>query len=77
MKDIFHEVTIHTTHGPKTDKEKDRENITFFYGKVVTLSEDPDQWQWGNGGQFLNYTTKSGREIIASRNSGTTRAGGK
>ena len=75
---IFHVVkNMHTTRVPKKDKEEDREEITFFYGKVATLTWDPDRWRWGDGGHFLNYTTKSGREIIASRKPGTTRAGDK
>ena len=75
---IFHVVkNMHTTRGPKKDKEEDKEEITFFYGKVATLTWDPDRWRWGDGGHFLNYTTKSGREIIASRKPETTRAGDK
>ena len=68
---------MYTTRNPKNDKEEDREEINFFYNKVITLCWDLDWWRWGHGGHFLNYTTKSGREIIASRNSGTIRAGDK
>ena len=73
---FFHMVkVIHTTRGPK--KEGEQEELTFFYGKEASLGWDPDKWRWKDGGRFLNYTTKGGREFIASSNPGSTRAGDK
>ena len=34
----------------------------------------PDRWRWSDGSRFLNYSTKSGREAIRSRNPGASRA---
>lgn len=74
MAGFFHEIKIiYTNHCPKKDKEKDREEVICFYRKVATFSWDPDRWRWGDGGRFLKYTTKSGRDIIASRNPGAIR----
>ena len=48
IEGIFHEIKImHTTRGPKKDKEDNREEITFFYSKIITFSWDPDRWLWG------------------------------
>lgn len=67
---------IRTNAGPK--KEEEKELITFFlYGKLATLSWDPDQWRWIDGGRFLDYTTKDCREPIINRNPRTTRAADK
>ena len=66
---VFHHVKIiHTTRGPK--KEGVREEIRFFYGKMATMGWDPDRWRCADGDQFLNYTTKQGREILSSRDPG-------
>ena len=74
----FHKVKImHTSRGPKQEGEEDREKVIFFYGKMATLPWDPDRWRWGDGGCFLDYTTKNGREIFSSRNLGATRAADK
>ena len=73
---FFHKVKIiHTTRGPK--KEGVREEIRFFYGKMATLGWDPDRWRWVDGDQFLNYTTKLGKELLSSRDPGITRAAEK
>ena len=73
---FYHKVKIiHTNRGPTVDGE--REEVVFFYGKLATLGWDPDRWRWIDGGKFLNYTTKDGREAITNRNPGTSRAGDK
>ena len=75
VEGFFHEVKIiYTNRGPKKEGE---EEVIFFYGKVATLPWDPDRWRWGDGGRFLDYTTKNGREILTSRNQGSTRAADK
>ena len=51
-------------------KEGEKEAITFFYGKTATLRWDPDRWRWVEGCRFLNYTTKSGRDLITKRTEG-------
>ena len=74
----FHEVKVmFTNRGAKKEGEEEREEVIFFYGKVASLSWDPDRWRWGDGDKFLDYTTKGGREIITSRNQGVTRAADK
>jgi hypothetical protein len=73
MEGFFHKVKIiHTNRGPK--KEGEKEPIIFFYGKLATLGWDPDRWRWIDGGYFLDYTIKAGREAISNRNPGSTRA---
>ena len=77
LRGFFHKVKIiHTQRGPKREGE-DKEQITFFYGKIATLGWDPDRWRWSDGGRFLDYTTKDGREAISKRNPNTTRAADK
>ena len=72
----YHKIkVIRTNRGPTIDGE--REEVVFFYGKLTTLGWDPDRWRWINGGKFVNYTTKDGRDSIINRNPGTTRAGDK
>jgi hypothetical protein len=44
---------------------------------MASLSWDPNMWRWIDGGQFLNYTTKDGRETIINRNPCTTCAADK
>ena len=73
IEGFFHEVkVIHTSRGPKREEKK--EEVSFFYGKVATLGWDPDRWRWIEGGRFLDYTTKDGREFITKRHLGTSRA---
>ena len=55
-------------------KMRKKKKILFFYGKVTTFGRDPDRWRWTNGGRFLDYTTKEGRESIVDRNPRVTRA---
>ena len=62
---------------PRKMEKKGDKRLFFFYGKVVSLLWDPDQWRWGDGGRFLDYTTKNGREILTSGNQGSTRAADK
>ena len=50
---------------------------SFSTEKLATLGWDPDRWRWIDGGKFLNYTTKDGRDSITNRNPGTSRAGDK
>ena len=59
--------------GTEKGREK-KEEIMFFYGKIATLEWDPDRWRWMDGGHFLDYTTKDGRDFIGNRNPCTTRA---
>ena len=48
LEGYFHEVkVIHTNRGPKKEGEEAREEVVFFYGKLATLSWDPDRWRWG------------------------------
>ena len=76
LEGFFHKVKIiHTNRGPK--KEGKREEIIFFYGKLATLGWDPDKWRWIDGGRFLNYTTKDGRDNILNMNPGATQAADK
>jgi hypothetical protein len=76
MNGSYHKVKImHTNRGPTRDGEK--EEVVFFYGKVVTLGWDPDRWRWADGGHFFYYTTKAGRDSITNRTPGITRAGDK
>ena len=76
MVGFFHKVKIiHTTRCPKKDGL--REEIRFFYGKMATLGWDPDRWRWADGDQFLNYTTKLGREVLSSRDPGIPRVAEK
>ena len=71
MSGFFHEVkVIQTNRGPKKDGE--RKVIIIFYGTVSALSWDPNRLRWIDGGQFLEYTTKSGRDVIINKNPGTT-----
>jgi hypothetical protein len=78
VEGYFHEVKIiHTNRGPKKKEGEEKEEVIFFYGKVTTLPWDPDRWRWGDGGRFLDYTTKKGREILTSGNQGSTRAAEK
>ena len=73
IEGYFHKVKIiRTKRGPT--KEGEREEIIFFYGKLATLGWDPDRWRWIDGGHFLDYTTKGGRDAIINQNAGTTRA---
>ena len=44
---------------------------------TILGSQDPDRWRWIDGGHFLDYTTKDGRDNILNRNPGTTRAADK
>lgn len=70
---FFHEVKIyHTNRGPK--KEGERNKVIFFYGKMVILGWDMDWWRWIDGGRFLDYTTKDGKNSILNKNPGVTRA---
>ena len=74
----FHEVKIiYTNRGVKKEGEEEREEVIFFYGKVATLSWDPDRWRWGDGGRFLDYTTKKGGDILTSRSQGSSRVADK
>lgn len=67
-----HEVKIvHTT------RVKEKQEIIFFYGKMATLGWDPDWWQWVEGYQFFNYTTKFGRMWVITRNLGINRGADK
>ena len=76
VEEIFYMVkVIHTNRGPK--KEGEQDEIIFFYGKLAFLRWDPDRWRWMDGGRFLNFTTKDGREFITNNNPGSTRAGDK
>ena len=78
MDGFFDEVkVIHTKGGPKGEGEKERKKNLFLYGKLATLGWDPNRWRWSDGGRFLNYTTKGGRETIVSRNPGVTRVAKK
>lgn len=71
LVEFFHKVKkVHTTIGPKKDGGK--EEVIFFHGKVANLHWDPDQLWWINEGQFLNYTTKIGRDSIINKNPRTT-----
>ena len=73
---FFHEAKIIQTHrGPK--REGDKEQLTFFYGKIATLGWDPNRWHWSDEGRFLDYTTKDSMETINKRNPGATRAADK
>ena len=73
IEGYFHKVKIiHTNRGPK--REGEREKISFFYGKLASLGWDPDRWRWLEGGHFLDYNTKDGRDTITNRDPGTTRA---
>ena len=66
MEGFFHEVkVIFINRGPKQEGKKNE--VLFFYGKVTTLGWDPDIWRWVDGGHFLNYTTKDGRDSIINR----------
>ena len=77
LRGLFHKVKIiHTQRGPKREGEN-KEQISFFYGKSAALEWDPDRWRWSDGGRFLVYTTKDGREAISKRNPDTTRAAHK
>ena len=70
---FFHMViVIYTNKGPK--KEREQKELISFYNKVASFRWDPDRWRWFDGGRYLNYTTKDGREFIANRNPGATRA---
>lgn len=72
MTGSFHKVKIiHINRGPQKDGEK--EEIIFFYGKVATLRWDPERWWWIDEGRFLDYTTKIGIDFVINKNSGTTR----
>ncbi len=77
LDSFFHEVKVILTNrglnGEKENEEKEKKNL-FFYGKVTTFGRDPDRWRWTNGGRFLDYTTKEGRESIVDRNPRVTRA---
>lgn len=64
---------MQTNRGPQKEEEKERETITFFYGKIATMGWDPDRWRL-DGLRFLNYTTKLGRGAITSRQPGHIRA---
>lgn len=76
MEGLFHEVKfIHTTRGQK--KEGEIEKIIFFYGKTSTLRWDPVRWRWVEGGHFLNYTIKLGRDFITKRTEGVNHAADK
>ena len=44
---------------------------------MASLTWDPYMWRWIDGGQFLNYTTKDGREAIINRIPCTTRGADK
>ena len=58
----FHEVkVVFTNRGAKKEGEEEREEVIFFYGKIASLFWDPDRWRLGDGGKFLDYTTKGGR----------------
>ena len=73
LEGFFHKVKIfHTNRGPK--RKGKREEIIFFYGKLASLGWDPARWRWINGGYFLDYTTKDGRDTILNRSPGTSRA---
>ena len=63
--------------GPKAKGRKKEKKNLFLYGKLATLGWDPNRWRWSDGGRFLNYTTKGGRETIVSRNPGVTRVAKK
>jgi hypothetical protein len=76
MNGSYHKVKIiRTNRGPTKDGVK--EEVVFFYGKVATLGWDPDRWRWADGGHFLDYTTKAGRDSITNRTPDITRAGDK
>ena len=76
LEGFFHKVKIiHTNREPK--REGKREEIIFFYGKLDTLGWDRDRWRWIDGGHFLDYTTKDGRDNILNRSPDTTRAADK
>ena len=76
MNGSYYEVKImHTNRGPI--REGVKEEVVFFSGKVATLGWDPDRWRWANGGHFLDYTTKAGRDSITNRTPDITRAGDK
>lgn len=76
MDGLFHEVrVIHTTRGQMQEGVK--EEITFFYGKMATLSWDLDRWRWVEGSYFLDYTTKEGREFITKRTEGVNNVADK
>ena len=69
----YHKVkVIHTNRGPTINDE--RKEVVFFYSKVTTFRWDPDCWRWADGGKFLDYTTKDGRDSIINKNPGTSRA---
>jgi hypothetical protein len=46
-------------------KEGEEEEIIFFYGKVATLSWDPDRWCWVEGFVFLTIP-RSSEETLSS-----------
>ena len=76
VEGYFHKVkVIHTYRRLK--KEGEREQIIFFYGNLATLGWDLDRWRWIDGGHFLDYTTKDGRDSIINRNPNTTHAAEK
>ena len=73
---VFFEVKIiFTNRRPK--KEGEKNEVMFFYSKEATPGWNPDRWRWVDGGHFLDYTTKAGRDSIINRNPGTTRAADK
>ena len=44
---------------------------------MATLGWDLDRWRWIDGGRFLNYTTKDGRDSIINRTPGSIRTADK
>lgn len=50
-----------------------KKRLSFFLAKWSHLDKNANRWRWADGGHFLNYITKAGRDSITNRTPNITR----
>ena len=78
LEGYFHEVKVnYTNRGAKKEGEEEREEVIFFLRQSSHSFLGSGPIVMGRRWLVLDYTTKGGREILISKNQGSTRAADK